>query len=140
MPQHNPFLRHIVRRTRAYLDTTLDPETGEPYLKPVRVELFGEHPTEAISLPPYLRDAYTLAEEFCHLLAARIKGAGFLKTLLLRRVGSTMYAGRKTAEYMLGTWEQVATAEDEEDLDEDPCMSLAFPCLCSEGQRRRETV
>jgi hypothetical protein len=35
-----------------------------------------------------------------------------------------MYAGRKTAEYMLGTWEQVATAEDEEDLDEDPCMSL----------------
>jgi len=126
-PQHNPFLRHIVRRTRAYLETTLDPETGEPYLKPVRVELFGERPTEAISLPLYLRDAYTLAEEFCHLLAARIKGAGFLKTLLLRRVGSTMYAGRKTAEYMLGTWEQVATVEDEEDLDEDPCTSLTSP-------------
>src|SRR5439155_16017308 len=107
-----------------YLETTLDPETGEPYLKPVRVELFGERPTEAISLPPYLQDAYTLAEEFCHLLAARIKGAGFLKTLLLRRVGSTMYAGRKTAEGMLGTWEQVANAENEEDLEEGPCTSL----------------
>jgi len=123
-PQHNPCIRHIVRRTRAYLETTLDPETGEPYLKPVRVELCGERPAEAISLPPYLQDAYTLAEEFCHLLAARNKGAGFLKTLLLRRVGSTMYAGRKTAETMLGTWEQVANTEDAEDLEEAPFTSL----------------
>ena len=123
-PQHNPCIRHIVRRTREYLETTIDPETGEPYLKPVRVELCGERPAEAISLPPYLQDAYTLAEEFCHLLAARMKGAGFLKTLLLRRVGSTMYAGRKTAETMLGTWEQVANTEDAEDLEEEPFTSL----------------
>jgi len=122
--QHNPCIRHIVRRTREYLETTIDPETGEPYLKPVHVELCGERPAEAISLPPYLQDAYTLAEEFCHLLAARIKGAGFLKTLLLRRVGSTMYAGRKTAETMLGTWEQVANTEDAEDLEEEPFTSL----------------
>jgi hypothetical protein len=50
-PQHNPFIRHIVRRTREYLETTLDPDTGEPYLKPVRVELFGERDEEAIPLP-----------------------------------------------------------------------------------------
>ena len=122
--QHNPFIRHIVRRTREYLETTMDPETGEPYLKPVRVELFGERDDEAIRLPPYLQDAYTLAEEFCRLLAARIQGAGFLKTLLLRRVGSTMYAGRKTAENMLGTWEQVAEAEDEEELETETFKSL----------------
>jgi Helicase conserved C-terminal domain len=123
-PQHNPCIRHIVRRTRDYLETTIDPETGEPYLKPVRVELCGERPAEAIALPPYLQDAYTLAEEFCHLLATRMKGAGFLKTLLLRRVGSTMYAGRKTAETMLGTWEQVANTEEVEDLEEEPFTSL----------------
>ena len=35
-----------------------------------------------------------------------------------------MYAGRKTAETMLGTWEQVAQAEDEEDLEEEPFRSL----------------
>jgi len=35
------------------------PGTGEPYLKPVRVELCGERPAEAITLPPYLQDAYT---------------------------------------------------------------------------------
>jgi hypothetical protein len=82
-------------------------------------------PPEAIALPPYLQDAYTLAEEFCHPLAARIKGAGFLKTLLLRRVESTMYADRKTAEEtMLGTWEQVANTEEAEDLEEEPFTSL----------------
>ncbi|MCW7554038.1 hypothetical protein NX722_15705 [Endozoicomonas gorgoniicola] len=32
--QHNPFIRHIIRRTRDYLEATIDPETGEPYLKP----------------------------------------------------------------------------------------------------------
>jgi superfamily II DNA/RNA helicase len=53
-----------------------------------------------------------------------MKGAGFLKTLLLRRVGSTMYAGRKTAETMLGTWEQVTNTEEAEDLEEEPFTSL----------------
>ena len=123
--QHNPFIRHIVRRTRGYLETTLDPETGEPYLKPVHVQLFGEREADAISLPPYLQDAYTLAKAFCHLLATRIKGAGFLKTLLLRRVSSTMYAGRRTAESMLNSWEQIDEAEDEEaDLVEDTFKTL----------------
>ena len=68
-----------MRRTREYLETTIDPETGEPYLKPVRVELCGERPAEAISLPPYLQDAYTRAEEFCHLLATRIEGCGLFE-------------------------------------------------------------
>ena len=40
--QANPFIRHIVLRTREYLETTLDPETGEPFLKPVQVRLHGE--------------------------------------------------------------------------------------------------
>ncbi|MEK7255884.1 MAG: phospholipase D-like domain-containing protein, partial [Bacteroidota bacterium] len=29
---HNPFIHHIVRRTRQFLETTIDPETNEPYL------------------------------------------------------------------------------------------------------------
>jgi superfamily II DNA or RNA helicase len=122
--QHNPFIRHIVRRTREYLETTINPETAEPYLKPVRVELFGERDDEAMRLPPYLQEAYRLAEEFCHMLASRIQGAGFLKTLLLRRAGSTMCAGRQTAENMLGTWEQVTAAEDEEELETETFKSL----------------
>jgi hypothetical protein len=102
--EHNPFIRHIVRRTREFLEETIDPATGEPYLKPVRVKLFGEAPDEAVILPPYLQDAYQAAEEFCSLLSERVKGAGFLKTLLLRRIGSTIYAGRQTTEKMLNEW------------------------------------
>jgi superfamily II DNA or RNA helicase len=115
---HNPFIRRIVRRTREFLENTIDPETKEPFLKPVRVELFGESDSEAIRLPVYLREAYTLAEEFCQMLAARLPGAGFLKTLLLRRVGSTIAAGQITAQRMLGTWQAIEEVdEDEEDSE-----------------------
>ncbi|KJR43840.1 helicase domain-containing protein [Candidatus Magnetoovum chiemensis] len=104
---HNPFIRHIIRRTREYLENTIDPETNEPYLTPIKVELYGESEEDAIKLPLYLKDAYNYAEEFCSLFASRIKGGGFLKTLLLRRIGSTMIAGKITAEKMLGTWKDI---------------------------------
>jgi hypothetical protein len=117
--QSNPFIRHIVLRTREYLETTIDPETGEPLLKPVDVRLHGERDEDAIKLPPFLEDAYRLAEEFCRLLAQRAK-AGFFRTLLLRRVGSTMEAGRKTVEKMLSEW----TALDDEEDDEDSLSQL----------------
>lgn len=116
LTEHNPFIRHIVRRTRDYLENTINPETGEPYLKKIQVELLGESDEEAIALPPYLREAYNHAEEFCNLLQGRVKGGGFLKTLLLRRVGSTMVAGKNTAEKMLCDWGQVvAEGEYEEE-------------------------
>ncbi|MGH9428013.1 MAG: helicase SNF2, partial [Terriglobia bacterium] len=118
--QHNPFIRHIVRRTRQYLETTLDPETNEPYLKPVKVELFGESDREAINLPGYLRSAYQIAEDFCHALGSRVKGSGFMKTLLLRRVGSTIYAGQRTAENMLGDWRDIPEEEEDEDCHDEP--------------------
>lgn len=115
---HNPFIRHIVRRTRQYLENTLDPETGEPYLKPIKVELFGEGDDEAIRLPAYLQDAYLHAEEFCHELSERAKGSGFMKTLLLRRIGSTIYAGRNTAEKLLTEWEDLSQEDDEDEFTE----------------------
>ncbi|MBW8328697.1 MAG: DEAD/DEAH box helicase family protein [Thiobacillus sp.] len=118
---HNPFIRHIVRRTRQYLEDTIDPATGESYLKPVRVRLFGEGEDEAVTLPPYLQDAYDAAQEFCRLLGQRVRGAGFLKTLLLRRMGSSIYAGKRTTEKMLSTWGTgalVAGRDEEEDEDD----------------------
>jgi hypothetical protein len=117
--QSNPFIRHIVLRTREYLETTIDPETGESFLKPVDVRLNGERDDDAITLPPFLEDAYRLAEEFCRLLAQRAK-AGFFRTLLLRRVGSTMEAGRKTVEKMLSEW----TALDDEEADDESLSQL----------------
>lgn len=117
---HNPFIRHIVRRTRQYLEDTIDPATGESYLKPVRVRLFGEGEDEAVTLPPYLQDAYDAAQEFCRLLGQRVRGAGFLKTLLLRRMGSSIYAGKRTTEKMLSTWGTgVPFTDRDEEEDED---------------------
>ncbi len=117
MAIYNPFIRHIVRRTREYLETSINPETREPYLKTIRVRLSGETDEEAVTLPPYLREAYTHAENFSELLRKRIRGCGFIKTLLLKRVGSTMIAGKKTAEKMLNNWCSILAEQDYEDED-----------------------
>ena len=109
---HHPFIRRIVRRTRQQLKEQIDPETHTPLLQPIGVELFGEGETEAIRLPLYLSDAYETAEEFCQHFG---KGSGFIKTLLLRRVGSSIHAGMLTAQRMLGKPDIVElTSEDEE--------------------------
>ncbi|MCL4561940.1 MAG: phospholipase D-like domain-containing protein [Chloroflexi bacterium] len=115
--EHNPFIRRIIRRTRDQLEKEIDPETHEPLIKPIKVELFGEEEEDAILLPPYLREAYGNAEEFCEILGQRIKGSGFLKTLLLRRVGSSIYAGMETARRMLENWEDAGESEEEDELE-----------------------
>lgn len=108
---HNPYLRTIVRRTRDYLETHNNPGTGEPYLKKIEPVLRGENEEEALELSGYLAQAYGIAEEFCDMLSSRVKGGGFMSTLLLKRIGSTMFAGENTAKKMLA-W----TAEGKEKL------------------------
>lgn len=116
---HNPFIRTIVRRTREQLEKQIDPETGQPLIRPIAVELLGESDAEAIRLPPYLADAYALAGEFCAAVGTRLQSSGFLKTLLLRRAGSTIFAGKATAQHMLGEWmASDVAAEDDESADE----------------------
>ena len=114
---HNPFIRFIIRRTRDYLEKTINPETSEPYLKPIEVKLYGEDESGTVVLPPYLKEAYEHAERFCGLLQQRVAGGGFLKTLLLKRVGSTMVAGRRTAEKMLRDWAGEELYDEFEDDD-----------------------
>ncbi len=110
---YNPYVRCIVRRTRDFLENTINKETGEPYLKKINVQLYGENDHEALELSGYLKQAYEIAEEFCHLLASRVKGGGFMSTLMLKRIGSTMLAGENTAKKMLA-W----TAEGQQTLQE----------------------
>ncbi len=115
----NPLLRCIVRRTRSYLEATINPATGGYFLPRVAVRLFGEDPSNSLGLGGYLRDAYVEAEEFCRLLQKRVKGAGFFKTLLLRRLGSSMEAGRKTVEKLLGYEPDDLNDEDDDDTDDE---------------------
>ena len=131
--EHNPFIRHIVRRTRNYLENTIDKSTGEPFLKPVRVKLFGENNNESLTLPFYCRQAYQYAEEFCELLGKRIRSAGLYRTLLLRRIGSTMFAGQNTIEKLLNKndveTEDTIYAWSEEDEELEDNIAFAAPTV-----------
>ena len=96
--RHNPIVRRVVRRTRPMLE-----ERG--LLKRIGVIA---HPRAGDGLPSVLFDgdglvmslafnaAYEAAEAFSRLYAARHPGAGFLKTILLRRIGSSARAGLET--------------------------------------------
>jgi hypothetical protein len=123
----NPLLRCIVRRTRAYLEATINPATGGYFLPKVTVKLFGEDNEGALVLGSYLRDAYTEAEEFSQLLQQRVKGAGFFKTLLLRRMGSSMEAGRRTVAKLLGEEPDAPDDEDEDDIEEEVPVQVGRP-------------
>jgi hypothetical protein len=123
----NPMLRCIVRRTRAYLEATINPATGGYFLPKVTVTLFGEDKEGALVLGSYLRDAYVEAEEFSQLLQQRVKGAGFFKTLLLRRVGSSMEAGRRTVAKLLGEEPDAPDDEDEDDAEEEVTVQVGRP-------------
>ncbi len=115
--RHNPYIRTFVLRTREYLETTIDPETGEPYLTRVSVRLHGESDADAIQFPPFLEEAYHAAEDFCGLLAERAN-TGYFRTLLLRRMGSTMEAGRKTVQSILNDWQGLDESEHDEERDD----------------------
>lgn len=117
--QFNPLLRCIVRRTRGYLEEMINPATGGYYLPRVAVRLFGEDANSSLGLGSYLGDAYREAEEFCRLLQQRVKKAGFFKTLLLRRLGSSMEAGRNTVIKLLGHEADELNDEDEDDADDE---------------------
>ena len=118
--KYNPYIRHVIRRERKYLEDTINPDTGEPYLQKIEVELFGEEDEDALILNTYLKEAYNYAEEFCKELSRRNKGAGFLKTLLLKRIGSSIEAGRNTGNRMLNEWNTYLgeTLEEEDFKDE----------------------
>lgn len=141
---HNPYIRHIVRRTREYLEGATDPTTNEPYLKPVRVRLFGEGQNESVPLPPYLEDAYQAAEAFCDAVGRRSGfNSGFLRTILLRRVGSTVFAGRQTALKMLGEQKDGDGDEDDDEAEEQAGSmgkSSLYPLATSEIEELKRFV
>jgi hypothetical protein len=124
-----------VRRTRSYLEQTINPDTNEPYLSPIGVELFGED--DPVPLDGYFAEAYEVAEQFSRLLAQRIHAAGFLKTLLLRRLGSSIEAGKKTIGAMLSSNQQVSSEDDIDEIEyelefSDDTLSSLYPLTTNE--------
>ncbi len=113
--RHNPIVRRVVRRTRPMLE-----ERG--LLKRIGVIA---HPRADDGLPTALfnggglemslafRTAYEAAEGFSRLYAQRCPGAGFLKTILLRRIGSSAMAGLETTRRLLGRIDTALIPEEE---------------------------
>lgn len=118
LANHNPYIRHIIRRERKFLESTINPDTGQPYLKPIKVILYGEDENESLPLTTHLYDAYQLAEEFSQLLGERVRNSGFIKTMLLRRVCSSMHAGLSTGINMLNNWVNNDDNEEDENRDD----------------------
>lgn len=119
----NPIIRHTIRRSRRLLE-----ERG--LLKRIGVAV---HPQPGL-LPPELLDgsglrmglrfeaAYEAAREFCALYASHRPAAGFMKTLLLRRIGSSVKAGFNTAETLLRKGE---AGLDEDELEDAPLLETS---------------
>jgi ERCC4-related helicase len=76
-----------------------------------------------LTLTGYLKQAYEYAEEFCNEIGKRSKSSGFLKTLLLKRIGSSVEAGKNTGYKMLNEWNtglsDLTDEEDEVRIDSD---------------------
>ncbi|WP_246240537.1 phospholipase D-like domain-containing anti-phage protein [Anaerocolumna sedimenticola] len=130
----NPYIRHIIRRERAALENRKNPETGLPYLQPIKVVLFGEDAGGILTLSGYLKDAYLRAEEFCEMLKERSRAAGFMKTLLLKRIGSSMISGYLTGQKMLKEWGD-GNIYDEDDDEE---ISFDLKDLTLEERKKLE--
>ena len=106
------------------MENTVNPETGQTYLPKISVKLVGESAREALVLEGYLGNAYACAEIFCQLIQERSPSAGLFKTLLLKRVGSSMIAGLNTGRKILTEWQntdklvQMYLASDDENADD----------------------
>ena len=66
-----------------------------------------------------------MAEEFCLILTQRMQASGFLKTLLLRRIGSSIHAGLSTAKRMLASWGSIDMEDEEHVSDGDESISAS---------------
>lgn len=109
----NPILRHTVLRKRATLE-------DRGLLPRIAVDIHPNGPSEKpffdglglLTTPP-IEAAYEAAEDFTRLLGKRTRAAGFLKSLLLQRICSSLASGLRTTERLLAR----EMLDDDDDQD-----------------------
>ncbi|MCJ2117004.1 phospholipase D-like domain-containing protein [Methylobacterium sp. J-001] len=117
--QTNPIIRRVIRRSRPMLEQAgLLPRIGVVvHPRPqdgLPAELFTG---EGLEMGFAFRQAYDAAIRFCKLYARQRPAAGFMKTILLRRIGSSVAAGLATTQKLLaGPASGLSIAQDDEDL------------------------
>lgn len=107
----NPFTQRVIKRSRDQLE-------GEGKL--VKLEMIAHGDGKPILCTHDMEQAFELAEQFAKALHKRVKAAGFIKTLLQRRIGSSLVAGLNTTRKMLKGRE----LEDDENPNEESLYPL----------------
>jgi len=102
----NPFTQRVIKRSRERLE-----QAG----KLVKIEMVPFGDGQPILCSHSMEQAFDLAEDFARALNRRVKASGFIKTLLQRRVGSSLVAGLMTTRKMLAGRD----LEEDEDVNED---------------------
>ena len=106
VPEVNPFTQRVIKRSRDRL---------EAEGKLVKIEMIAFGDGQPILASHSMEQAFELAGEFARTLNQRAKAAGFIKTLLQRRVGSSLMAGLKTTQKMLAGRDLDEDAESEDE-------------------------
>jgi len=113
--RHNPIVRHTVLRKRATLE-------ARGLLPRIAVDIHPSGRDQSALFVSYglltsgpLDGAYAAAEQFTTLLSQRKKSAGFMRSLLLQRICSSLAAGMSTALKLLG--KDGEEDDDDEELE-----------------------
>jgi superfamily II DNA or RNA helicase len=113
--RHNPIVRHTVLRKRATLE-------ARGLLPRIAVDIHPSRRDQSALFVGYglltsgpLDGAYAAAEQFTTLLSQRKKSAGFMRSLLLQRICSSLAAGMSTALKLLG--QDGEEDDDDEELE-----------------------
>jgi len=115
-----PFTQRVIKRSRERLE-----EEG----KLVRIEMTPFGDGQPILCSHSMEQAFELAADFAGTLKKRVKASGFIKTLIQRRVGSSLMAGLNTTRKMLRGGELAEEEDPHEDgasiyplKDEEPAL------------------
>jgi len=101
-----PFTQRVVKRSRDRLE-------AEGKLVPIAMEPYGDD--APIFCSHRMTEAFGLAEDFARELNQRVRAGGFIKTLLQRRIGSSLEAGLRTTRKMRAGSELAAEENPEDD-------------------------
>jgi hypothetical protein len=104
---------------------------GTPVFREVPVQRRGEGDDEGLVMPHNMAAAYGDARAYCQLIAKVRPAAGFLKTLLLRRIGSSLRAGLLTARKLRSGEEAVLVGEEDEGLTREGVADVGSEVTCS---------
>jgi superfamily II DNA or RNA helicase len=122
---HNPFIRHVIKRRRRDLR---NPD-GTSVFREVPITLHGERDEDALLMSDSMAAAYEDATAYCRLIARVRPGAGILKTLLLRRIGSSLRAGLLTARKLRDGDERTLLDEEDDGTDREGVAGVGEQAL-----------